>query len=139
VTIKFDATQLQELSVAMRRIAPQTYKASQKAVRAAALEVLADAEDKASFSSRIPGSGKVIMRGLNARIRFGGDSAPDAAPIENRGKGNPKHPLWGNRNYWYVTEHGPFLAPAFLAKQAMLDEVLASAVEDATTIVLRTP
>lgn len=134
--VKFDARALTELGAAFRRVAPESYKATQKVVRAVALEVLESAKGRASYSSRIPASGKVRMVGLNAKVSFGGDAAPDAAPIENRGKGHVRHPLWGNRDYWYENPQPAFLAPSLLEKSALIDEALGDAVEAATTIVL---
>lgn len=134
--VRFDNRALMELSAAFRRVAPESYKAAQKVVRAAALEVLEDAKARTSYSSRIPGSGKVRMVGLNARVSFGGDAAPDAAPIENRGKGFVRHPLFGNWDYWYQNPQPAFLAPALLGKSAVIDVALADAVDAATTIVL---
>lgn len=135
--VKFDAAALQELSAAFRRVAPQTYKASQKVIRTAALEILADADTRVSYSRRIARTGRVTMRGLNAVISFGGDAAPNASPIENDGKGFVRHPVFGNMDVWTdKNSHPPFLHPAFLVHSKGVYEALAGAVADATTVVL---
>lgn len=127
--IGFDAQQLSELSRDLRRVSPETYKATQKTIRVAAMAILADAEERVSYSKRIGRSGKIRMSGLNATVIFGGDAAPDAAPIENEGRGYVRHPVFGNMNVWTAeNSHPAFLAPAFLEKAAEVEEALGDAV-----------
>lgn len=113
---------------------PDAYKEAQIALRTVARRTLAKAQANASFSKRIPASGRVRMTGLNAKIQFGGDAAPDAAPIENRGKGHVRHPVFGNKNVWTDKNSPPaFLAPAFEedreAALAIIDEAIFRAEE----------
>lgn len=74
------------------------------------------------------------MTGLNAKIQFGGDAAPDAAPIENKGKGFVRHPVFGNKDVWTAkNSHPPFLGPAFEEDReeamAVLDEAVFRTIE----------
>lgn len=93
---------------------PEAYKAAQVALRGLAKQTLTQASSNASYSSRIPASGKVTVRGLNAKVIFGGDAASDASPIENKGKGLVRHPVFGNFDVWTAkNSHPAFLAPAF--------------------------
>jgi hypothetical protein len=66
------------------------------------------ARQKAAFSSRIPGSIKVTGGRSGVSIAAGSAKAPHAEAFE-LGK---KHPLFGNRGYWYPTAHIPFLEDA---------------------------
>lgn len=135
-SISFDARQLSLLARDFRRVAPKTYQASQRAVRAVAVEIEVDAARRSSFSKRISSSGKVRMMGLNATITFGGGNAWIAVPIENRGEGHVTHPTFGHDPKTNKNSHPAFLEPAFDEQAARVDQVLADAVIDATTIVL---
>lgn len=137
-SFNFDASHLRKLSRDFLRVDPAAVKAAKAVIRAAAVVVLEEAKANSSYSTRIPASGKVRMLGLNAKIVFGGDTAPDAAPIENRGKGHVRHPLFGNKNFWYENPQPAFLTPAFERHQAELDALLAEAVVEATKAVLET-
>lgn len=124
-----DTSQLSQLARDLRAAAPAALKAYRVAARALAVPVLADAQQRASFSSRIPGSGRIrVTGGGNVKIIFGGDAAPDAAPIENRGKGHVRHPVFGNRQVWTdKNSHPAFATPAFDAHR----ETVARGLEEA--------
>lgn len=111
-----DTEGLLRLAQGLRAASPAAYRAYQRTARAGAARVLAGARARASYSSKIPGSGRIrMLPNGNVRITFGGASAPDAAPLENRGKGFVRHPLFGDREYWFTTELPAFLTPEFLA------------------------
>lgn len=125
VGIAADTSGLARLARDLRRASPEAWKAYRVAVRVAAEPVLADARSRASFSSRIPDSMRIrVMSTGNVKIVAGGDAAPDAAPIENRGKGFVRHPTFGRRGAGEWTtknSHPAYLAPALDAHR---DEVL---------------
>ena len=129
VSIIADTRSLSRLARDLRRASPEAWKAYRVAVRAAAEVVMRDAKARASFSTRIPGSMKIrVTSGGNVKIVAGGDTAPDAAAIENKGKGFVRHPVFGNRENWTAkSSHPAFMAPAFDAHK---EEVL-RAIEDA--------
>lgn len=93
--------------------------------------VAADARSRASFSTRIPGSIRA-RSGLNqASIRAGGPSAPNAAPLENKGKGGTfRHPVFGHRQVWVNQQARPFLRPALQANTRAIVDGLAEAITD---------
>jgi hypothetical protein len=62
--------------------------------------VAARVKGNASFSKRIPASVKVRASGIVVSVIAGGEKAPNAAPIENRGKGHVRHPVFGNTDVW---------------------------------------
>lgn len=120
--------QLLRLAQGLRAASPAAYRSYQRTVRVGAAKVLADAQSRASYSQKIPGSGRVrMLPNGNARVTFGGPSAPDAAPLENRGRGFVRHPLFGNRNFWYTTQLPAFLTPAFLENQPEIVQLMGSA------------
>ncbi len=99
VPILIDATELKILSKALRKAPAEVRREFRTKWRAAAMIVAESAKSKASFSTRIPDSIKVRGYGANIQIRAGGDQAPEAAPLENKGKpGYFKHPVFERKN-----------------------------------------
>lgn len=141
VGIYVDTKAFNRMASDLRRVAPEVYKTAQVSLRAVARNTLAKAAAKASYSKRIPGSGKVRMRGLNAKIQFGGDAAPNAAPIENKGKGFVRHPVFipkdqlpGPPGRWTEkNSHPAFLGPSFEEDRdeamAIIDEAVFRTIE----------
>ncbi len=129
VSIVCDTSSLARLARDLRRASPDAWKAYRVSVRAMAQVVLDDARSRAAFSTRIPQSGRIrITSGGNVKVVFGGDLAPDAAAIENKGRGFVRHPVFGDRQDWTdKNSHPAFLAPAF---EAHREEVL-TAIEEA--------
>jgi hypothetical protein len=65
-------------------------------LRAIVNKVRDRARRNASYSKRIPGSirGRVSVRGFSGSVAAGGAKAPNAVPIENKGKGYVRHPIF---------------------------------------------
>jgi len=104
----------------------------------AAMPVLADARARASYSHRIPAAMRVRMVGnLVVEIIVDGNAAPDAAPIENKGRGFVRHPTFargGDRSQWHWTNknsHPAFLRPALDAHRAEVELAIEAGVIDA--------
>lgn len=133
VSVVADTKQLAKLARDLRSAAPAAWKAYRVAARALAQPVLADAQARASFSKRIPSSGKIrVTGGGNIKVVFGGESAPDAAAIENRGRGHVRHPVHGHRDRWTdKNSHPAFLAPAFDAHREAVMRGIEAAVFEA--------
>jgi hypothetical protein len=98
--------------------------------------VAADARNRASYSDKIPASIKVRTARGNVKVVAGGDAAPDAAPIENKGRGFVRHPIFGSRENWTSkNSHPAFLSPAFDAHReevlGMIETTLTDAVHAA--------
>jgi hypothetical protein len=70
------------------------------------------------------------------KITFGGDAAPNAAPIENRGKGFVRHPTFGRKdgpNDWTSkNSHPAFMATALAAHQEEIAKGIERGVYEAT-------
>jgi hypothetical protein len=129
VAIVADTAQLSRLARDLRIAAPEAWKACRVSLRAMGRLVADDAKERASFSSRIPGSIRVrVTSGGNVKVVAGGAKAPDAAAIENQGRGHVRHPVFGDREVWTDKNSPPaFLAPALDAHR---EEVM-KGIEDA--------
>ena len=132
IPIVVDTRSVNRLSRDLRRAAPEAAAVARARIRAAAAVVAADAKERASFSTRIPGSIKVRGSALGVKIVAGGSSAPDAAPLENHGRdGMFRHPVFGNREKWVEQQARPFLAPALDAHREMVADEIEAAVYEA--------
>jgi hypothetical protein len=78
------------------------------------------------FSKRIPLSVKVVSSSWGAYIIAGGDAAPNAYPFET----GARHPLFGNRNYWYPQPKKPFLEQAADAASSKAANVMSNVIDD---------
>lgn len=129
VSIVADTRQLSRLARDLRRASPDAWKALRVALRVAAEPVAQEARSRAGFSTRIPATVKVkVTAGGNIKIVAGGPNAPEAAPLENKGRaGVFRHPVFGQRENWVEQPARPFLAPAFDAhKERVVAEVEAA-------------
>ncbi len=141
--IVVDVAQLRALANDLRRASVEANKALRTGMHMAAEVVAADARKKTDYSNRIPGSIKVSVGRVNFKVSAGGDAAPDAAPIENRGKGHVRHPVFANpkksRNEWTWTDKNSrpaFLAPALYENADRVAKIVIDAVGDAVTIAI---
>ena len=85
------------------------------------------------FSTRIPPTIRVRgTAGLNVFVTAGGPNAPHALPIENRGAGKVKHPVFGNMNDWTDLNSPPaYLHPALEARRPEIDARIEAALNRA--------
>lgn len=148
VSIIADTRGLNLLARDLRRVSPEAWKAYKKAIRAEAEIVLRDAQARARQPGPKPGSQGAqrsaaslhirVTPGGNVKIKGGGDAAPAAAPIENKGKGFVRHPVYGNRANWTSkNSHAAFLTPAFDAHKAEVLVAIEAAVLEAVDVVMR--
>lgn len=138
-----DTEAMSRLAKQLRQCSPAGAKAFRSGLREAGELVKQKAAANASYSSRIPGSLKVRATGRgNVNITAGGAAAPNGAPIENRGRGHVRHPIFGrgDRSTWRWTEknsHPSFLFAALLEMSPAALKVAGSAMERAVSIALR--
>lgn len=97
-------------------------------MKRAAQLVKENAASRASWSSRIPASLRLVAVGDDAiYVQTTEAIAPDA-PAYELGK---RHPLnWPNQKQWGPTPHRPFLAPAAEATANAVAEEIANVVDD---------
>lgn len=131
-SISVDTTSLTQLAKDLRKAAPDVSKKMNTRLRNAGKLVAGAAKVNASYSTRIPASVKVNRRGVNVTVTAGGPGAANAAPIENRGKGFVRHPVYGNKDVWTAkNSHPAFLLPALASQEDAVVTEVASAVSDA--------
>lgn len=111
----------------LRAASPILATELRRGLRSAGEAVAALARDKAGFSSRIPLSIKVQVRGVGVSVVAGGSKAPNAVAIENGGKGFVRHPTFvplsqlpGPPGSWTsLNSHAAYLQPAAVEGQAI--------------------
>jgi hypothetical protein len=131
-----DASSFTKFASALRTNAPTLQTKIKGALASTAESVAGKARSNASYSTLIPGSIKVVGTGTTVEVTAGGASAPDAVPIENKGKGYVRHPTFvaradlpGPPGSWTSKHsHKAFFAPA-------VAESLPTLLDEATTAV----
>lgn len=137
IPIVVDVSALRTLAKALKDVGPEAYKELQAEMKAAGEKVAADARQRVAYSPRIVASIKVRTSPGNFKVLAGGESAPDAAPIENGGKGYVRHPVFGDRDTWTSKNSKPaFLAPALAANAPEIAAGLDAAISKAVKKVL---
>lgn len=98
--LRIDSRSFTNLAKAVRAAEPQLRTGLLAGLRAGGNIVAADARERASFSSRIPGSIRVRTRSTGSvTILAGGPQALDASVLEHKGvAGTFRHPVFGNRD-----------------------------------------
>lgn len=130
--LSIDVSQLKPLARDLRRAEPLLAKNFLTSLGKAGDVVAQSARQKADFSTRIPGTVKVRRRGVAVRVQAGGNLAPGAAAIDNRGRtGTFRHPVFGNRNVWVSQQAHPFLEPARDEHLGDLEQLVLNAVDQA--------
>lgn len=115
LAVRIDARSIARASREVRRASPMAWKALRLELLHVGQVVADDAKADASYSKRIPGTIKVrVTAGGNVKVVMGGDAAPNAVPIENRGRGRVRHPVYGHMDRWTSkNSHPAILLPAF--------------------------
>lgn len=80
----------------------------------------------AAWSHRIPDATSVFNDASGIGVVVDGAMAPSASPNEYA----DKHPLFGNRDYWYRTPHRPFLEESVAAVGDDATDLVANVVDD---------
>lgn len=126
---RIDTSELKGVAKQLRAADPALAKQLQLRLRGMGDIVAEEAEARAHFSTRIPGSIKVRVSGFTVKIVANTNGlADDAAPLENNGAdGMFRHPVFGNTDVWVDQQSHPFLAPSLEAKADEI-EVLAEAI-----------
>lgn len=113
VEVRIVATNLTKFARELGKIDKPLRAELTKSLKATGEKVADRARDNASWSTRVPQSIKVRARSLQITIIADPRVAPEAAPLENKGRdGFFRHPLFGDREIWVDQKARPFLAPA---------------------------
>lgn len=143
VPIIIDTKQFSALTRGIRATGKAGALAVRGALRDSAELVKANAAARADFSSRIPGSLKARATSVNFKVSAGGDAAPNAAAIENKGKGFVRHPTYSPRpgvpekvGWTEKNSHPAFLSPALEEETDAILELIADRYEAAIAAAL---
>jgi hypothetical protein len=122
-----DLSGLRGFASALRKASPGLAKELRAGLRHGAEIVRDDAIARAASADvpkSISPSIRVRTAGVRASVIAGNEKAP-AAAFENKGfPGQFRHPLFGNRAYWYPQRAHPFLRPSAEANAARVaDEI----------------
>lgn len=141
--IVVDVTELRALARDLRRASREAHIALRTGMRTAARVVGDDARSRTGYSKRIPGSIKESVGLANFKVSAGGDSAPNASPIENKGRGDVRHPVFltyaqahsGSSKYikrWTEKNSPPaFLEPALHDNADRVAQIVGDSIESA--------
>jgi len=132
-----DVSSFTKYASTLRNYAPRLSAGVGGAMRTTAAAVAADIKERTAYSSRIPGSVVVAPVPGGATITVGGASAPDASPIENKGKGFVRHPTFvaradlpGPPGSWTAkNSHPAYFHPAMEAAEATAESQLTTSVD----------
>jgi len=126
-----NTSDLRDVAAALRHVSKRLPTAHRTALRKGAENIAVDARAKSGWSTRIPSSVRVTPRGN--RIAVTAD-APNAAPLENRGKpGEFKHPVFGNPDVVVSQNSRPFLHPAARLNEPKLVDRALEAIDKTMT------
>lgn len=137
--LNIDTREIKRLADDLRALGPEVGVALRGGIRVILGVVAEEARRRSDYSKRIPGSIRVRVspRGFSGSVSAGGAAAPDAAPIENKGRGHVRHPIpnTGSPGQWTdKNSHEAFLAPSVQAKDAeletMVDALLTKTIEE---------
>lgn len=126
-----DVSDFSRFAKVLRKKAPESATKMRKGLRASGMIVSERTKANASFSSRIPGSVSVRTSGASVSVTAGGTKAPNAAPIENKGKGYVRHPVFGDMSNWTgKNSHGPWFTPAVHDAAPFFRKAMTDVLED---------
>lgn len=105
-----DTSNYREVQRELKVVSPKLANALKRDLRVYAGEVASVAKANASWSTKIPPTIAPTATSTYAGVRVRGI----LGPLYERGVrgGAWRHPLFGNRNFWYPQRTRPFLAPA---------------------------
>jgi hypothetical protein len=120
---------LRGFSTALRRARPEISRELRLGLRRAGDLVKEEARARAAtgdMPASIADSLRVRTYGVRVSVIAGSTKATAAAAFEHKGvPGNFRHPLFGNRAYWYEQRAHPYLRPAAeMLAPKVADEVL---------------
>lgn len=120
IGVGIDTSELKTLARDLRKLDPAVGRNFTRGVKTVGDIVAGKAKENArSFpragdgTDRIEGTIKVQGGFTTLRVVAGGEEAPEAAAIENKGQaGSFRHPVFGDRENWVDQTAHPYLAPA---------------------------
>lgn len=130
----FQLDEVRGLASRLARIPQQFQPRARRMMRVAGQEMLGDAIGNASWSSRVPGSLslRVSLNGnrIGIAIRASLKTAAHARVYEGILGDTFKHPLFGDREFWYTQAARPYLLPAVERQSDQIVAELTRIVDD---------
>ncbi|MCU1617192.1 MAG: hypothetical protein JWO98_4732 [Frankiales bacterium] len=131
-----DFSQVTQLARELNKMPAATRRQLRRTFQAAGQPMLADAQSRAGWSTRIPGairvSTTVSADRMSVQLRVSSASAPHARPYEGLGGGGFfRHPVYGRRTAWVSQATRPYALPAVKAASDKLVPELTDAYEAA--------
>lgn len=136
-----------QIAADMRALPEATRKAIRPQLRAAGGAIVNDAKSRASWSTRIPGTIRMVTSFRDERegvtVTAGNASTPHARPYEEiTGRGSFRHPVFPDsknktsRDWRWVTQTSrPFLFPAAEAKSEEVTGLVRAALDEAAAAI----
>lgn len=132
---QYTAAEFVLLAEQFRRVPEGMRRSLARRLRPVGERALATARRKAAWSTRIPSA-------IGLRLRFTGKgaglslvvdhkAAPHARPYEGLLSRVFRHPLFGNRDFWFSQDARPFVWPAVLDTQQEIASEVDEAIDEA--------
>lgn len=107
---------LPEFTRKLKKYAPVVYKQFNVKAREVSRAIAAEAQGLASWSSRIPAAIGATTTAKGPGVKVARARAPHG-PLYERGAAGRRssqfrHPLFGNKKFWFTQQVRPFLQPA---------------------------
>lgn len=143
MSLRFETAHLRAFAAGASKSAPAVAAQLRSGLREAGELVAASARAGSAWSTRIPASIKVSVRGPVARVSAGSAAAPHAAAYEHEGVGGTfRHPVnaWARHDraewVWANNPARPFLHPALADRADAAADIIAGSVEQGFLSVL---
>lgn len=123
-----------DLQRKLRTADPAVQKEFNKKLRTLTKEIVAEAKTAGSWSSKIPPAigTSVTARGAGVKVSKKNGPFPVLNELGSRGnRGQIRHPLFGNHDYWYVQPTRPVVTPIVKAARLRLKIAAEAAARDA--------
>jgi hypothetical protein len=124
---------LAEIQKLLKRYAPEVQKKFRAKLRGLAVAIAQDAKGRAAWSERIPGAIAPTVTTKAVGVRVSKKKAPHGGLFERGGSSGSeiRHPLFGNREFWFSQPVRPFLQPAVDSKHDEAQRTLREALDEA--------
>lgn len=118
----------------MLKVPEEMRTAVRRPLRAAAQQVMAEAQDISGWSSRIGPAMRIRTSFASRRpgvfIQVDRRKAPHARPYEGIVQWTFRHPVFGNREVWVDQASRPYLVPALEANEGEALTLIASTIDE---------
>lgn len=126
--------QVLQLRRDMLKVPTEMRTALRRPLREAVQGVLAEGQENASWSSRIPGAMRIRTSFSGRRpgvfVQVDRSKAPHGRPFEGIVSWTFRHPVFGNREVWVTRRSRPYLVPALESNEGEAYTLIRSSVDE---------